>query len=90
MVISLFEISFATARETRLHIMAQNGEVRAKRFLVLRRDAARGVTALQICRNGVDRLPNLREPPTAWQEKVRMQPYARYPICGGGLDAVLG
>ncbi len=52
-VISLSEIAFAAARETRLHVMAQGGETRALRFLALRKDPAGVVTALQIAVNAV-------------------------------------
>ena len=52
-VISLAEISFAAARETRLRILAQEGDLRASRFLALRRDTASVVTAIQICLNAV-------------------------------------
>ena len=52
-VISLAEISFAAARETRLRALAQDGDARAARFLALRRDTAAVVTAIQICLNAV-------------------------------------
>jgi CBS domain containing-hemolysin-like protein len=52
-LISLSEIAFAAARETRLRVLAQSGEARATQFLALRRDPARVVTALQICVNAV-------------------------------------
>ncbi|MFC3124939.1 hemolysin family protein [Pseudoroseomonas globiformis] len=52
-LISLSEIAFAAARETRLSVMAQGGESRAARFLALRRDPAGVVTALQITVNAV-------------------------------------
>lgn len=52
-VISLSEISFAAARETRVRILAEKGDRRAAQFLALRRDSGRVITALQICLNGV-------------------------------------
>lgn len=33
---------------------------------------------------------DLRETPETWREKVRRQPYSRYPVCDGGLDHVVG
>ncbi|EHL97308.1 hypothetical protein HMPREF9946_04285 [Acetobacteraceae bacterium AT-5844] len=33
---------------------------------------------------------DLRESPEEWREKVRRQPYSRYPVCDGGLDNVVG
>ncbi|MBV9655407.1 MAG: HlyC/CorC family transporter [Acetobacteraceae bacterium] len=52
-VISMSEISFAAAREIRIRIQAEKGDARAVRFLALRRDSSRVITALQICLNGV-------------------------------------
>ena len=52
-VISLSEISFAAARDTRLRAMAAGGERRAARFLALRRDSGGVITALQIALNAI-------------------------------------
>lgn len=51
-VISLSEMSFAAAREARIRGLARTDR-RAARFLALRRDSGRVVTALQICLNAV-------------------------------------
>ena len=52
-VISMSEISFAAAREIRMRIQAEKGDQRAVRFLSLRRDSSRVITALQISLNAV-------------------------------------
>ncbi|MFC4167208.1 hemolysin family protein [Teichococcus aestuarii] len=52
-LISLSEIAFAAARETRLRLLADGGEARATRFLALRQDPAAVVTALQIVVNAL-------------------------------------
>nr|WP_241665386.1 hemolysin family protein [Pseudoroseomonas oryzae] len=52
-IISLSEIAFAAARATRLRVLAQSGETRAARFLALRAEPGRVVTALQIAVNAV-------------------------------------
>ncbi|WP_419731016.1 hemolysin family protein [Lichenicola sp.] len=52
-LIALSEISFAAAREGRLRTRAEAGDVRAIRFLALRRNAGQVVTVLQICLNAV-------------------------------------
>jgi CBS domain containing-hemolysin-like protein len=52
-VISLSEIAFAAAREVRIRSLAEAGDKRAKRFVLLRADAGRVITALQICVNAV-------------------------------------
>nr|WP_305123438.1 hemolysin family protein [Roseomonas sp. GC11] len=52
-LISLSEIAFAAARETRLRLLAEGGEPRAARFLLLRQNPAPVVTALQIVVNAL-------------------------------------
>jgi CBS domain containing-hemolysin-like protein len=52
-VISLSEIAFAAAREVRIRALAEAGDKRAIRFVALRADAGRVITALQICTNAV-------------------------------------
>lgn len=52
-LISLSEISFAAAREVRLRTRAEAGDIRAVRFLALRRNGGQVVTVLQICLNAV-------------------------------------
>jgi CBS domain containing-hemolysin-like protein len=52
-LISLSEISFAAAREVRLRTRAEAGDVRAVKFLRLRRNSGQVITVLQICLNAV-------------------------------------
>lgn len=52
-LISLAEIAFAAARETRMRLLAEGGEARAATFLALRRDPGPVVTALQIAVNAL-------------------------------------
>jgi len=52
-VISLSEIAFAAAREVRIRALAEAGNKKAQRFVVLRADAGNVITALQIATNAV-------------------------------------
>ncbi|MBA5727261.1 hemolysin family protein [Bombella mellum] len=52
-LISLSEISFAAARETRMRALAKEGDKRARAFLRLRRNSGQVMTAIQICLNAV-------------------------------------
>lgn len=52
-LISLSEISFAAARDTRLRARAEAGDSRAAAFLKLRRNSGQVITVLQICLNAV-------------------------------------
>jgi CBS domain containing-hemolysin-like protein len=52
-VISLSEIAFAAAREVRIRALAEAGNKQAQRFVALRADAGRVITALQICTNAI-------------------------------------
>jgi CBS domain containing-hemolysin-like protein len=52
-VISVSEIAFAAAREVRIRALAEAGDKKAQRFVGLRADASRVITALQICMNAV-------------------------------------
>ncbi|MCT6856313.1 MAG: CNNM domain-containing protein, partial [Bombella apis] len=52
-LISLSEISFAAARETRMRALAEAGDKRARAFLRLRRNSGQVMTAIQICLNAV-------------------------------------
>ncbi|MXV35505.1 MULTISPECIES: hemolysin family protein [unclassified Saccharibacter] len=52
-LISLSEISFAAARETRMRTLAENGDRRALAFLKLRRNSGQVMTTIQICLNAV-------------------------------------
>jgi CBS domain containing-hemolysin-like protein len=58
-VISLSEIAFAAAREVRIRALAEGGDKRAERFVALRADASRVITALQICMNAVSILAGI-------------------------------
>jgi len=58
-VISLSEIAFAAAREVRIRALAESGDRRAQRFVELRGDASRVITALQICMNAVSILAGI-------------------------------
>lgn len=52
-LISLSEISFAAARETRMRTLAEGGDKRAMAFLRLRRNSGQVMTTIQICLNAV-------------------------------------
>ncbi|QHI95757.1 DUF21 domain-containing protein [Aristophania vespae] len=52
-LISLSEISFAAARESRMRTLAEGGDIRAQSFLKLRRNSGKVMTTIQICLNGV-------------------------------------
>lgn len=52
-LISLSEISFAAARETRMRALADTGDRRAIAFLKLRRNSGQVMTTIQICLNAV-------------------------------------
>lgn len=52
-LISLSEISFAAARETRMRTLAEQGDKRAVAFLKLRRNSGQVMTTIQICLNAV-------------------------------------
>ncbi|QDH14677.1 hemolysin family protein [Oecophyllibacter saccharovorans] len=52
-LISLSEISFAAARETRMRTLAEKGNPRAAAFLKLRRNSGQVMTTIQICLNAV-------------------------------------
>ncbi|MDF7675025.1 hemolysin family protein [Acetobacteraceae bacterium ESL0709] len=52
-LISLSEISFAAARESRMRGLAEEGDKRAKAFLALRRNSGKVMTAIQICLNAM-------------------------------------
>ncbi|MCQ8277398.1 hemolysin family protein [Acetobacteraceae bacterium KSS8] len=52
-LISMSEISFAAARDSRMRSEAERGDRRAIRFLALRRNSGQVITVLQICLNAV-------------------------------------
>lgn len=52
-LISMSEISFAAARDSRMRNEAERGDRRAIRFLALRRNSGQVITVLQICLNAV-------------------------------------
>lgn len=52
-VVLLSEISFAAARTARMQALAQKGDRRAARFLGLRAESGKVVTASQVCLNAV-------------------------------------
>lgn len=58
-VISVSEIAFAAAREVRIRALAESGDRRAQRFVELRADASRVITALQIAMNAVSILAGI-------------------------------
>jgi len=49
----------------------------------------RSVTSVMTVRDDIVYL-DLRDPLTVQQEKVRKRPFSHYPICDGGIDAVIG
>lgn len=58
-LIALAEIAFAAAREIRIRALAEQGDVRALRFIKLRASAGSVITALQISTNAVSILAGI-------------------------------
>ncbi|NMA96885.1 MAG: HlyC/CorC family transporter [Phyllobacteriaceae bacterium] len=58
-LIALAEIAFAAAREIRIRALAEQGDIRALRFIKLRAKAGRVITALQITTNAVSILAGI-------------------------------
>jgi CBS domain containing-hemolysin-like protein len=49
----------------------------------------RSVTSVMTIRDDIVYL-DIKDPPAVQQDKVRKRPFSHYPICDGGIDAVIG
>lgn len=87
-LIALAEIAFAAAREIRIRALAEQGDVRALRFIKLRASAGSVITALQISTNAVSIRPVSSAPsssrptsPRCWRASCRSKPPSPLAVC---------
>ena len=88
-IISLSEISYAAARETRMQLLAEKGDPRATRFLGLRRQSGRVITVFQICLNAVGVLGGIVGDGLIGPSSARLLAHAGFGPWSGTVASVL-